>query len=56
MNEKKILEELKKDKWKNQERVTFISPKGTKNLINKKVGRNKLSEFCREAIYKKLVI
>lgn len=54
MNEKKILSELLKDKWKDQERVTFPAPKGTKDLINKKVGRHKMSKFCREAVYKSL--
>lgn len=48
------IEELLKDIFKDKERITFEAPKGTKDEIGKKAGRNRLSKFCREAIYKEL--
>lgn len=48
------IKELLKDRWKKQERITFIAPLGTKSEIVKRVGRQGVSKLCRESIYKKL--
>ena len=48
------IEELLTDTFKEKERITFEAPKGTKDEIGRKTGRNGLSKFCRESIYKEL--